>query len=283
MAARAIGSATVSFGLVSIPVKLYPATRSSRRISFNLIHKECGSRLKRQYICAKEEKPVPSDEIVKGYEFAKDQYVLFEPEELDALEQEATGTIEISEFVPLAEVERVYLDRAYYLGPDKGGDRAYRLLAAAMERTGWAALAKHAARGKMYLVLVRPMDGRLVMEQLHYAEEVRDVSDVPVAEGEVPEKEMELAVQLVEQIASEEFRPEEYEDEVSQRILAAIQEKVEGREITMPPTEEPEAKVIDLMEALKESLAGTGERKGARAPAEGAGSGKKGKKAASRE
>lgn len=255
MTARAMGSATVSFGLVSIPVKLYAAVESSRGIRFNLIHKECGSRLKRQYICAKEEEPVPDDEIVKGYEFARDQYVIFEPEELKALQEESTQSIEISEFVPAEEVERMYMDRPYYLGPDKGGGRAYRLLHAAMEKTGWAALAKYAARGKMYLVMVRPMNGRLVMEQLRYAEEVREIDEVPVEEGEVDDKELSLAVQLIEQIAHDTFEPEKYEDEVGKRIMAAIEEKVAGEEITMPPPEKPEAKVIDLMDALKQSLA----------------------------
>lgn len=255
MAARAMTSATISFGLVSIPVKLYAATESTRKVGFHLIHRECGSRLKQQYVCRKEEVVVSREEMVKGYEFAKGRYVLFEDEELEALEAEATQRLEISEFVPLEEVDRLYIDRFYYLGPDRGGDRAYRLLHDAMARTGLAALAKYAARGKQYLVLVRPTAGRLVMEQLRYAEEVRPIEEVPVEEVEVKGSELELAVQLIGQIANRAFEPERYEDEVGERIVAAIQEKVEGKEISVAPAAEPEAQVIDLMEALKRSLA----------------------------
>ncbi|MFQ5678904.1 MAG: Ku protein [Gemmatimonadota bacterium] len=272
MTARPMASATISFGLVSIPVKLYAATESSRKVGFNLIHRACGSRVKRQYVCPKEETPVAQDDLVKGYEFAKGQYVLFESEELKALEEEATQRLEIAEFVPLKQVERIYIDRFYYLGPDKGGDHAYGLLREAMTRTGWAALAKYAARGKQYLVLIRPMDGRLVMEQLHYAEEIRSIEEVPLEESEVKKSELELAVQLIEQIATQAFEPQKYEDEVGQRMLAAIQEKVDGKEISVAPAVEPETQVIDLMEALKKSLAEAGStggksarrRKGAR-------------------
>ncbi len=284
MTARAMSSVTISFGLVSIPVKLYAATESSRKVSFNLIHKDCGSRLKQQYVCRKEDVVVPRDEMVKGYEFAKGQYVLFDDEELKALEEEATQRLDISEFVPLDEVDRIYIDRFYYLGPDKGGDRAYRLLHEAMANTGLAALAKYAARGKQYLVLVRPLDGRLVMEQLRYAEEIRSIEEIPVEDVEVKESELQLAVQLVEQSAGEGFEPERYEDEVGDRMLAAIQEKVEGREISVAPAAEPEAQVIDLMEALKRSIAGeAGEKKPAKRAKRKAASGSSGKKAASDE
>lgn len=285
MTARAMSSATISFGLVSIPVKLYAASESSRQVGFNLLHRDCGSRLRQQYVCEKDGEIVARDDMVKGYEFAKGQYVVFEPEELKALEEEATQRIDISEFVPLEKVDRIYIDRFYFLGPDKGGDRAYRLLREAMSETGWAAVAKYAARGKQYLVLVRPMDGRLVMEQLRYADEIRPVEEVPVEDGEVKESELELAVQLIEQIAADEFAPQKYEDEVGRRILAAIEEKVSGKEITVPPAQEPETQVIDLMEALKKSIARTegeaaGRRKPAKRPARGAG--KKGsRKAAS--
>ena len=265
MTARAMSSAMISFGLVSIPVKLYAATESSRKVSFNLIHQGCGSRLKQQYVCQKEDVVVPREEIVKGYEFAKDQYVLFDDEELQALEAEATQRLDIAEFVPLDEVERIYIDRFYYLGPDKGGDRAYRLLLEAMQKTGWAALAKYAARGKQYLVLVRPMDGRLVMEQLHYADEIRSIEEVPAEDVDVKDSELDLAVQLIEQIANQEFEPEKYEDEVGERMLAAIQEKVAGKEISVAPAAAPEAQVIDLMEALKRSIGGEGD--GERKPA----------------
>jgi DNA end-binding protein Ku len=195
--------------------------------------------------------------MVKGYEFSKEQYVTFTDEELKAMAEESQRAIEITEFVPATTVDPVYFDGAYYLGPDKGGEKAYRLLNEAMKATGRAALAKWAARGKQYLVLIRPVDKGLVMQQLLYRDEVRSIGDVPIEDAEVKEQELKLAVQLVEQIASDEFHPEHYEDEVRKRYHEAIQRKVEGQEITAAP-EAPRAQVIDLMEALKASLAAKG-------------------------
>jgi DNA end-binding protein Ku len=264
---RAISSATVSFGLVSIPVKLFSSAESSTSIRFNQIHKKDGSRLKQQMISAKTGEVVPKDEIVKGYEFAKGQYVLFEPEELKALEEESTHTIDIAEFVEAAQVDRLYLDKIYYLGPDKGGARAYRLLSEALFRSGRAALAKYAARGKQYLVMVRPMDDGLVMEQLRYADELKNFSDVPIDEAEVKEEEVQLALQLIDQASSKAFQPEKYHDEVRERVMELIQQKIDGEQITVTPTEAPETKIIDMMEALKASLAKTEEGKPKRKPA----------------
>ncbi|HZD04544.1 MAG TPA: Ku protein [Longimicrobiales bacterium] len=255
MSARAIASSTISFGLVSLPVKLYATGESGHRIRFNLVHEACGTRLKQQYICPKCDVVVPRDDMVKGYEFSKGQYVMFTPEELKVLEEKATESIDIAEFVPAEQVAREYLDRVYYLGPDKGGERAYRLLSRAMTDTGLSALGRYSARGKQYLVLVRPKDGGLVMEQLHYADELRSFSEVPLGDGQVKDEELKLAVQLVQQAASDEFRPENYEDEVRKRVLAQIEQKVQGQEITLEPAEEPKAQIIDLMEALKASLA----------------------------
>lgn len=255
MAGRAIASATVSFGMVSIPIKLYPATESSSGITFNWLHKKCGSRLRQQYYCPQDNEVVTREDMVKGYEFAKDRYVTFTPEELKALEEEATQTIEITEFVPLSKVDPIYFERPYYLGPDKGGDKAYRLLGKAMLETGRAALGRYAARGKQYLVMLRPLDGALVMQQLHYADEVRSREDVPIAEVEVRDAELQLAVQLVEQISSDSFRPETYEDDVRKRVRAQIEKKIEGEEISAPaPQAKPGAQIIDLMDALKASL-----------------------------
>jgi len=273
MPARPIGSATISFGLVSVPVKLYSSAESAATVSFNMVHKACGTRLKQQYICPKESVVVEKDDIAKGYEFSKGQFVLFSPEEIKTLEEKATNSIDIAEFVPLAEVDRVYLEKVYYLGPDKGGDRAYRLLGEALKQTGRAALGQYAARGQQHLVLVRPKDGVLVLEQLHYSDELRPASEVPLGEGEVKPTELALAKQLIEQTATDEFHPERYSDQVRGRVMAAIQQKVEGQEITAEPTEETGGKIIDLMEALKASLARPGkaaeeERKPAkRAPA----------------
>ena len=255
MAMRAISSATISFGLVSIPVKMFSSFESSTTIRFNQIHNKDGSRLKQQMISAKTGEPVPKDEIVKGYEFAKGQYVLFSAEELKAIEEETTHTIDIAEFVPVNEIDRIYLEKIYFLGPDKGGARAYRLLSQALKKSGKAALAKYAARGKQYLVLVRPMDDGLAMEQLHYADEVRSFSEVPIDEAKVKPDELKLALQLIEQAASDGFDPSRYHDEVRARILDLIERKVEGEDITVTPTEEPEHKIIDMMEALKASIA----------------------------
>ncbi len=255
MSARPIATATVSFGLVSVPVKLYSAGEPGRRISFNWMHERCGTRLKQRYYCPKDDETVERSDMVKGYEFAKDQYVVFKPEELKALEEQASQSIDITEFVPADQVERIYLDKPYYLGPEKGGERAYRLLSAALRKTGRAAIAKYAARGKQYLVMVRPMEDGLIMEQLLYPQEIRPFSEVPLEDGEVKEQELELAVQLIEQAATDDFQPENYRDEVRERVLALIQQKVDGEEITIAPTEEPQTQIIDLMAALKASLA----------------------------
>lgn len=256
MAPRAIATATVSFGMVSIPVKLYSAAESATGVSFNLLHKDCGSRLSQQYVCKKDGQVVAREQMVKGYEFSRDQYVIFSPEEIKELEEKSTQTIEIAEFVTASLIDPIYFDKPYYVGPDKGGDRAYRLLAKAMRDSGRAALARYGARGKRYLVMIRPTaDDRLVMQQLHYADEVRATSEIPIGEVEVKAQELTLAMQLIEQISSDVFRPEAYEDDVRKRVEAAIQRKVEGSEIAVSPVEAPGAMVIDLMEALKASLA----------------------------
>jgi DNA end-binding protein Ku len=266
MAARAIGTATLSFGLVSIPVKVFSSTVSEGDYSFNLLEKKTGSRLKQQYISQQSGEVVPREEMVKGYEFAKGQYVVFTDEELKAVEEKANKAVEIKEFVPLEKVDPIFFDKGYYLGPDKGAERPYALLREAMRKTGRAAVAQYAVRGKQYLVLVRPQDGGLVMQQLHYAHEIRAISDVPVGEAKVLDAELKLATQLVEQIATDEFKPGQYKDEVRARIEEAIRKKVEGQEVTAEPAQEPVAKIIDLMEALKASL-GEGGKEAARKPA----------------
>ncbi|HYO14471.1 MAG TPA: Ku protein [Thermoanaerobaculia bacterium] len=185
MSARPFASGSISFGLVTIPVKLYSTGESSVGITFNMLHKKCGSRLKQQYICPVDNEVIERDDIVKGYEYSKGQYVLFTDEELKALQPEPTNAVEIAEFVPTDLVDPVYFEKAWYLGPDKGGDRPYRLLAEAMKQTGRAALARYAARGKDQLVLLRPFEGGLIMQQLRYADELRDFSEGPIAPAEV--------------------------------------------------------------------------------------------------
>ena len=255
MAPRSIASLTVSFGLVSIPVKLFSATEASHAISFNLLHKECGSRLRQQYLCVKDEVPVAREDMVKGYEFAKEQYVMFSPEELKTMEETGTHSADVTEFVPIESIDPVYFDKAYYLAPDKGGAKPYALFARALRDSKRCAIGKWAARGKQYIVMIRPVEDGLVMQQLLYAGEVRAIKDLEIPKTEVKDAELKLAKQLIEQQASDTFDPSAYTDTVSARIEAAVQKKVEGQEITL--AEAPEgggAQVIDLMEALRASL-----------------------------
>jgi DNA end-binding protein Ku len=255
MSARPIQSATLSFGLVSVPIQLYSSAESRSSISFNWLHKECGSRLKQQYVCKQDNKVVENDDRVKGYEFGKGQFVTFTAEELKALEEQKKESIDIAEFVPADQVGRHWMSKVYYLGPDKGGARAYRLLSAALRETGLSAIGRHSARGKQYLVLIRPEGEGLVMEQLYYADEIRPFSEVPLGEAELKPEELKLAVQFIRQASAEAFDPAKYEDDVRKRILAQIEQKIAGKEITAAPEEEPQTQIIDLMEALKRSLA----------------------------
>jgi len=265
MAARPLSSATIAFGLVSIPVKLYSAAESAAAVSFNQIDRRDGARVKHQLVSSKSGEVVPKEEVVKGYEFAKGQYVLFTPEELKAFDVTSTYTIDIDEFVPDGSVDRIYFDKAYYLGPDKGGARAYRLLAEALKAAGRIAVGRYSTRGRTHLVMVRPTGNGLMLEQLHYADEIRAFSEVPLENVEIKKAELELAKQLIAQGASEAFEPEKYRDEVRAKILELIQRKVEGEDISIAPTEKPETKIIDIMEALKASLDAKGKRKPAQA------------------
>jgi DNA end-binding protein Ku len=255
-APRSIGSLTISFGLVAIPVKLFTATQSANTISFNMLHKTCGSRLKQQYICQKEGVVVERDETVKGYEFAKDQYVQFTPEEIKALEEVGTHSIEISEFVPIESIDPVYFDKTYYLSPDKGGAKPYGLLSEALKEAKLCAVGRWATRGKAYIVLVRPVGEVLTMQQLHFAADVRSSSEVEIPKAEVKPAELKLARQLIDSQTVEKFDPASYKDELRVRIQAEIDKKVQGQEISVSEVQ-PEAaggKVIDLMEALRASL-----------------------------
>src|SRR6058998_3474102 len=233
--ARAFASAQISFGLVSIPVRLFTATEASEKISFNMLHKECGSRIQQQLYCPKDERTIERTDTVKGYEFSRGQYVTFTEEELKALEEKSTQTIDIA--------------------PDKGGARAYALLSKALEQTGRWALAKYAARGKQYLVILRPLGKGLVMQQLFYPNEIRAMDDLDLGDAVIKDNELKMAVQLAEMGASDEFHPENYRDDVADRIKAQIQNKIDGGEEITAEAEQPRAQVIDLMEALKASLA----------------------------
>lgn len=255
-APRSIGSLTVSFGLVAIPVKQYTATQSAGRINFHMLRAKDGSRLRQQYVSVKDGEIVERDAMAKGYEFAKDQYVIFSPEELKALEEAATQTIDVTEFVPVESIDPIYFERTYYLAPDKGGSKPYALFAKALQDSGRVAVGHWAARGQSHIVALRPVGGVLVMQQLLFANEIRPPTEVDVPKVEVREAELKLARQLIEAQTSNAFDPTAYTDEVRARIEAAIQKKVEGEEIAVAeaPTTETTGKVIDLMSALRASL-----------------------------
>jgi DNA end-binding protein Ku len=259
---RSIASLTISFGLVAIPVKLYSATVSSERISFNLLREKDGSRVKQQYIAVNDGKVVERSEMVKGYEFAKDQYVMFKPEEIKTLEDATTHSIDIGQFVPLESVDPVYFDGTYYLAPDKGGAKPYTLLATALRKAGQAAVGRWVSRGKEHIVVIRPMSDGLAMHQLHFKAEVRDLKDIGVEPAPVSDAELKLAEQLIDHLAAKRFDPNEYHDEFRDRVEAAIRKKVEGREISLaePPTAAHKGNVIDLMEALRASIDARGTR-----------------------
>ena len=254
MAARSIGSLTVSFGLVAIPVKLYTATQSANAISFNLLHKTCGSRLRQQYICQKEGVVVERDEMVKGYEFAKDQYVRFNPEEIKALEEVGSHSVDISEFVPIESIDPVYFDKTYYLAPDKGAAKPYGLLVEALKQSKRCGVGHWAARGKGYVVILRPIGDVLAMQQLHFAADVKSSAEIEVPKPEVKAAELKLAQQLIDQQTQPKYDAQAYKDEVRGRVEAAVQKKVEGHEISVAEVAPAgEGKVIDLMEALRAS------------------------------
>lgn len=255
MAARALQSVTITFGLVTIPVKMYAATNPRAGVSFTMLDPK-GGRVKQQYVSAESGEVVPRNEMIKGYEFEKDRFVTFTKEELKALEQASTGAVEITEFVPASSIDPVYFEKAYYLGPDKGGAKPYRLLANAMRDSERSAIGRWAARGKQYLVNIRVVEHRLILQELLYADEVRPIDEVEVPDASVNPKELTLAKQLIDSITSKGFDPTQYKDDVQERIEAQIQKKVEGEEITVPEgTAAPAgAKVIDIMEALRASL-----------------------------
>ena len=258
--ARSIASLTISFGLVAIPVKLYSATIASERISFNLLHQKDGSRLKQQYVCAAEGTVVDRSEIVKGYEFAKDQYVMFTPAEIKALEEAGSPEIAIEEFVPLESVDPVFFDRTYYLTPDRGGPKPYTLLTTALREAKRCAIGRWAARGREHIVVIRALESGLAMHQLHFQAEVRTIGSLGIESAQVTDAELKLARQLIEQQTAKRFEPSGYMDEFRGRVEAAIQKKVEGKEISLAetPTAAPSRNVIDLMEVLRASIEARG-------------------------
>jgi DNA end-binding protein Ku len=254
MPPRSIGSGAISFGLVSIPVKLYLAA-SSEAPSFNLLHVRCGNRIRQQRFCPACNTVVEREDLIRGYEVSKDQYIQVTDEELKALEGEASEEIEIAEFVPLAKVDPIYFERSYYLGPDRGGEKAYRLLADTMAQVGKVALAKFVLRGKENLVIVRSARNGLVLHTMYFADEVRSFDEIAKGESaKISEAESQLAVRLIEELSTGDFEPDKYEDEYSQRVLDLVDKKAEGQKITLAKPQARRGQVIDLMAALKESL-----------------------------
>jgi DNA end-binding protein Ku len=257
MIARATGSTTISFGLVSIPVKLYTAT-SAQDVHFNQLHKTCGSRVKQKLFCATENVELERSDIIKGYEISKNQYVQFDEEELKALEAERFSTLDLVEFVPESTVDFVFIERSTYLGPDKGGEKAFNLLAKAMRSMERIAVGRYWSRGKVQLVLIRPYRKGLILHQVYYANEVRGYDDVELGPDQAfSEAEQQLAERLIEQLSETEFAPEKFHDEYSERVRAAAEQKAAGQQITVAP-EQPAAQIIDLFEALKQSLRDAG-------------------------
>jgi DNA end-binding protein Ku len=272
MAARSIASLSLSFGLVSIPVKLYSATESSASVRFNMLSKD-GSRLKQQYISEKDQKVVERAEMVKGYEFEKDRFVIFAPDELKALQESPSHTIDIVAFIPTSAIDPIFYDKTYFLAPDKRGAKPYNLLMEAMKQSGRCALAKWSWKAKQYVVQVRAADEGLVLQQLLYADEVRSMKELGIEKVTVSDAELKLAMQLIDQISEDTYDPTMFEDEEKKRILAAIDEKIAGKHIVATePVEAGEgAQIIDLVEALRASLGrGAGKTKAvpARAVAE---------------
>ena len=254
MPARSIGTATFSFGLVSIPSKLYTTNEGADDISFHMLHDADGARLKQQYICMKCEQVVDREHTVRGYEHAIGQYIVLSADELKALDAIATQTVSLEEFVPAHALDPLYIEKNYYVGPDKGAERAYKLLADAMIETGLVGVASYSARGKQSIVALRPFRNGLIMHQLRYAHEVKPWSEVPLPDlPETKPAELALAKQIIQRTAQDMFRPEKFKDEVQARMRELIAKKIDGKEITMSPVT-PAGAVIDLMSALKASL-----------------------------
>lgn len=253
MAARPTSSTTISFGLVAIPVKLYTAT-SSQSVRFKQLHGKCGTPLKQRLYCPVDDEFVERTDIAKGFEVAKNQFVQFGGEELRAIEAERFQTLDILEFVPASTVDFVYIDRSQYIGPDKAGNKAFNLLSKAMTRADKIAVGRYWSRGKVQLALLRPYQKGLILHHVYYANEVRAYDDVELG-ADVPFTEAEegLADQLIQQLSSEAFEPAKYQDEYGARVRAAAEQKAAGLEVTTAP-EQPAAQIVDLFDALKQSL-----------------------------
>ena len=254
MALRPLRNATISFGLVSIPVRFYTATKSED-IHFNLLHESCGTRVNRKWWCPHHEEIVSADELVRGYAITKNKYVTFSDEEIDALETDDNRALEITEFVSLEEIDPVFFEKAYFLGPAAGGGKTYRLLSSAMKKQKKVAVAQWVSSGKQHLVVLRPYEDGLVLHTMFYADEVRDFGAIDVESGQVREKEVALAEMLIDELTEKKFNPVAFKDEYREKLLARIKAKGQGKTFKVEEKEaESGGEVIDIMEALRRSL-----------------------------
>jgi DNA end-binding protein Ku len=264
--ARAIWSGAVTFGLVTVPVKLYTAV-AQKDVRFHLLHGKDGARIRMKRFCVKEDHEVPFDEIVKGYEVSKGRYVALSPEELERYDPKATRTVEIRDFVELADIDPIFYEATYYLVPEKVAAKAYRLLHDAMRRTGRVAIGSFVLRTRESLCCIRPLDDALALSTMNRADEVIRASSLELPEASKPaERELAMAEQLVESLSAP-FQPERYPDVYRERVLELVQKKAEGEAIEAPAPEEAPAKAVSLADALTASLAAARGRSG---PARGA-------------
>jgi DNA end-binding protein Ku len=274
MALRPLRNATISFGLVSIPVRFYTATKSED-VHFNLLHASCGTRVNRKWWCPHHEKIVDADELIRGYAISRNKYVTFEDEEIEALETDGNRALDITEFVDLSEVDPIFFEKAYFLGPAPGGGKTYKLLATAMKKQNKVAVARWVAAGKEHLVVIRPFEHGLTLHTMFYADEVRDFGAIDLEDAPVRDKEIHLAETLIDELTEKKFNPMQFKDEYRERLLERIREKSRGKTIEIESHEEPKGgEVIDIMEALRRSLSG-GRAPAKRAPAKRAASSKR--------
>lgn len=259
MALRPLRNATISFGLVSIPVRFYTATKSED-VHFNLLHESCGTRVNRKWWCPHHEKIVEADELIRGYAISKNKYVTFTDEEIEALESDDNRALDITEFLTLDQIDPVFFEKAYFLGPAAGGGKTYKLLASAMKKQGKVALARWVSANREHLVILRPFENGLVLHTMFYADEVRDFGAMDIESGSVSDKEVKLAEMLINELTEKKFNPLQYKDEYRERLIDRIRAKSHGKAITAEEPEEEDrgGKVIDIMEALRRSLGGVG-------------------------
>ncbi|HEX7191813.1 MAG TPA: Ku protein [Thermoanaerobaculia bacterium] len=261
MALRPLRNANISFGLVSIPVRFYTATKAED-VHFHLLHKSCGTRVNRRWWCPHHEKIVDSDELIRGYAVSKNKYVTFTDEEIEALETDNNRSLEITEFVDLHQIDPVFFEKSYFVGPAPGGGKTYKLLATALKKQEKVALGRWIAANRENLVVIRPYEEGLILHTMFYADEVRDFGAIEQESGHVTEKETKLAEMLIDELTEAKFNPLQYKDEYRERLLDRIRAKTHGKTITAEePEEQKGGEVIDIMEALRKSL------KGGRAPA----------------